>query len=55
MKSIHFSFDTPSFFFDGDFVDSFDSLYKSTPILFSPGSIEPSEALFIKKEDFYKK
>ena len=34
---------------------SFDSLYKGTPSLFSLGSIEPSEVLSIKKEDFYKK
>lgn len=34
---------------------SFDSLYKGTPSLFSLESIEPSEVLFIKKEDFYKK
>lgn len=46
---------TFQFFFEGDFVASFDSLYKSTPSLFSLESIEPSEVLFIKKEDFYKK
>ena len=40
-------------FFEGDFVASFDSLYKGTPSLFSLESIEPSEVMFIKKEDFY--
>lgn len=44
---------TFQFFFEGDFVASFDSLYKGTPSLFSLESIEPSEVLFIKKEDFY--
>ena len=42
-------------FLEGNFVASFDSLYKGTPSLFSLESIEPSEVLFIKKEDFYKK
>lgn len=46
---------TFQFFFEGDFVASFDSLYKGTPSLFSLESIEPSEVLFIKKKDFYKK
>lgn len=46
---------TFQFFFEGDFVASFDSLYKGTPSLFSLESIEPSEVLFIKKEDFYNK
>lgn len=40
---------TFQFFFEGDFVVSFDSLYKGTPSLFSLESIEPSEVLFIKK------
>ena len=44
---------TFQFFFEGDFVASFDSLYKGTPSLFSLESIEPSEVLFIKKKDFY--
>lgn len=44
---------TFQFFFEGDFVASFDSLYKGTPSLFSLESIEPSEVMFIKKEDFY--
>ena len=35
---------TFQFFFEGDFVASFDSLYKGAP---------PSEVLFIKKKDFY--
>ena len=46
---------TFQFFFEGDFVASFDSLYKGTPSLFSLESIEPSEVLFIKKGDFYRK
>ena len=46
---------TFQFFFEGDFVASFESLYKGTPSLFSLESIESSEILFIKKEDFYKK
>ena len=41
---------TFQFFFEGDFVASFDSLYKGTP-----SRIEPSEVLFIKKGDFYRK
>ena len=44
---------TFQFFFEGDFVASFDSLYKGAPSLFSLESIEPSEVLFIKKKDFY--
>lgn len=44
---------TFQFFFEGDFVASFDSLYKGAPSLFSLESIEPSEVLFIKKENFY--
>ena len=46
---------TFQFFFEGDFVASFDSLYKGTPSLFSLESIEPSEVLYIKKRDFYDK
>ena len=46
---------TFQFFFEGDFVASSESLYKGTPSLFSLESIESSEILFIKKEDFYKK
>ena len=41
--------------FEGDFVASFDSLYRGTPSLFSLESIEPSEVVSIKKEDFYHK
>lgn len=44
---------TFQFFFEGDFVASFDSLYKGSPSLFSLESIEPSELLYIRKEDFY--
>lgn len=46
---------TFQFFFEGDYVASFDSLYKGTPSLFSLESIEPSEVLSIKKEDFYNR
>lgn len=46
---------TFQFFFEGDFVASFNSLYNGTPSLFSLESIEPSEILYIKKEDFYNK
>ena len=46
---------TFQFFFEGDFVASFDSLYKETPSLFSLESIEPSEVLSINKKDFYNK
>lgn len=46
---------TFQFFFEGDFVASFDSLYRGTPSLFSLESIEPSEVVSIKKEDFYHK
>lgn len=41
------------FFFEGDFVASFDSLYKRQPSLFSLESIEPTEVVSIKREDFY--
>ncbi|PXZ45217.1 MULTISPECIES: Crp/Fnr family transcriptional regulator [Porphyromonadaceae] len=44
---------TFQFFFEGDFVASFDSLYKSQPSLFSLESIEPSEVFSVKKEHFY--
>lgn len=44
---------TFQFFFEGDFVASFDSLYKCQPSLFSLESIEPSEVTAIKKDDFY--
>ncbi len=46
---------TFQFFFEGDFVASFDSLYRGTPSSFSLESIEPSEVVSIKKEDFYHK
>ena len=41
------------FFFEGDFVASFDSLYKRKPSLFSLESIEQTEVFAIKREDFY--
>lgn len=44
---------TFQFFFEGDFVASFDSLYKRTPSLFSLESIEPSEISVIKRDDFF--
>lgn len=43
---------TFQFFFEGDFVASFDSLYKGTPSEFSLESIEPSEVLSIEKKTF---
>lgn len=45
---------TFQFFFEGDFVSSFDSLYKRQPSLFSLESIEPAELLAIKREDFFR-
>lgn len=42
---------TFQFFFEGDFV----GLYRGTPSSFSLESIEPSEVVSIKKEDFYHK
>lgn len=44
---------TFQFFFEGDFVASFDSLYNGTPSMFSLESIEPSELVSVRKEDFY--
>ena len=44
---------TFQFFFEGDFVASFDSLYKRTPSLFFLESIEPTEVQVIKRDDFY--
>lgn len=43
---------TFQFFFEGDFVASFDSLYKRTPSLFYLESIEPAEVAAIKRNDF---
>lgn len=45
---------TFQFFFEGDFVASFDSLYKRTPSLFYLESIEPTELTALKRDDFYK-
>lgn len=45
---------TFQFFFEGDFVASFDSLYKGTPSLFSLESIEPSEVAAIGREECYR-
>ena len=45
---------TFQFFFEGDFVASFDSLYKRTPSLFSLESIEPAELSVMKREDFFR-
>lgn len=44
---------TFQFFFEGDFVASFDSLYKRTPSFFYLESIEPTELTAIRREDFY--
>lgn len=46
---------TFQFFFEGDFVASFDSLYQRTPSLFSLESIEPAELSVMKREDFFQK
>lgn len=42
---------TFQFFFEGDFVASFDSLYKGSPSLFSLESIEPAELQYIMWPD----
>lgn len=44
---------TFQFFFEDDFVASFDSLYTCQPSLFSLESIEPTEVVAIKRKDFY--
>ncbi|WP_308760733.1 Crp/Fnr family transcriptional regulator [uncultured Bacteroides sp.] len=44
---------TFQFFFEGDFVASFDSLYKRKPSLFSLESIEPTEVSVIKRDVLY--
>lgn len=44
---------TFQFFFEGDFVASFDSLYKRTPSLFFLESIEPTEVEVIQRDDFF--
>lgn len=44
---------TFQFFFEGDFVASFDSLHKRQPSLFSLESIEPAEVLVMKRDYFY--
>lgn len=44
---------TFQFFFEGDFVASFESFYNNEPSLFSLESIEPSEVLSIKKDELY--
>lgn len=44
---------TFQFFFEGDCVASFDSLYRQTPSLFSLESIEPAEISAIKRDDFF--
>ena len=44
---------TFQFFFEGDFVASFDSLYKQQTSLFSLESIEPTEISTIKRNSFY--
>ena len=42
---------TFQFFFEGDFVASFDSLYRGTPSSFSLESIEPSEVVSINTRE----
>ena len=44
---------TFQFFFEGDFVASFDSLYNRQPSLFSLESIVAAELSVIKRDDFY--
>lgn len=44
---------TFQFFFEGDFVASFDSLYKRTPSLFSLESIEATDISVIQRDDFF--
>ena len=44
---------TFQFFFEGDFVASFSSLYKRKPSLFSLESIEHTEVSAIKRDEFY--
>lgn len=44
---------TFQFFFEEDFVASFDSLYKRTPSIFYLESIEPTELIVIPREDLY--
>ncbi len=44
---------TFQFFFEGDFVASFDSLYKRAPSLFGLESIEPSVLTAIRSKDFF--
>lgn len=44
---------TFQFFFEGDFVASFDSLYKHAPSLFSLESIEPTEISAIKRDSLF--
>lgn len=44
---------TFQFFFEGDFVASFESMHQQRPSLFYLESIEPTEAYAIRKDDFY--
>lgn len=44
---------TFQFFFEGDFVASFDSLYKRQPSLFFLESIEPAQVSAIQRDAFY--
>lgn len=45
---------TFQFFFEGEFVAAFDSMYLQQPSMFSLESIEPSELYVIHKDDFYR-
>lgn len=44
---------TFQFFFDGEMVGSFDSLYTGKPSLFSLETIEPSEVITVRKETLF--
>lgn len=44
---------TFQFFFEGEMVASFDSMYKHSPSLFFLESIEPTELVAIHRDDFY--
>ena len=45
---------TFQFFFENDIVASFDSLYYHQPSMFYLESIEPTEVIVIKRDDFYR-
>ena len=45
---------TFQFFFEGDFVASFDSLYRRQASLFSLEAVEPAELMSIGRDDFFR-